>query len=128
MARACLNLGVRDLANACELSPETITRLERGDPLKASTVAEVRDMLQSMGIIFIDEPNFPGVQLSLEDYRLVVDLGGRDHPEYGIVWPETTGPSSSGEGIKWMLRGLMRQDLADLVGLEVLKKFGRRRK
>lgn len=64
MARAALGLGVRDLAKAAEVSPDTIARLERGEELRASTVATIRAALEAAGVEFIPENGGgPGVRL-----------------------------------------------------------------
>jgi len=64
MARAALQLGVRDLAAAAEVSPTTITRLERGESLYARTVDAIRTALEAAGVEFIEENGGgPGVRL-----------------------------------------------------------------
>lgn len=64
MARAALELGVRELAEAAQVSTNTITRFERGEPLKERTVAAIRTALESAGVIFIAENGGgPGVRL-----------------------------------------------------------------
>jgi transcriptional regulator with XRE-family HTH domain len=55
MARAALNLGVRDVAEAAGVSTNTITRLERGEELLPRTVAAIRAALESAGVIFLDD-------------------------------------------------------------------------
>ncbi len=55
MARIALGLGVRELANAAKVSPDTIARLERGDALRERTVAAIRDGLEAAGGEFIAE-------------------------------------------------------------------------
>ncbi|MCB1350039.1 MAG: helix-turn-helix transcriptional regulator [Maritimibacter sp.] len=55
MARAALGLGVRELAADAKISPNTVTRFERGDELKASTVATIRKALEDAGVEFIPE-------------------------------------------------------------------------
>ena len=46
MARAALELGVRDLAQAAQVSTNTVTRLERGEALQPRTVAAIRAALE----------------------------------------------------------------------------------
>lgn len=53
MARAALELGVRDLAEIADVSPNTIARLERGDRLHPRTLAHVKGALESQGAAFI---------------------------------------------------------------------------
>lgn len=64
MARAALGLGVRDLAERAEVSPNTIARLERGEVLKAATVDTIRASLEAAGVEFIPE-NGGGVGVRL---------------------------------------------------------------
>lgn len=54
MARAALGLGVRDLAKAAEVSPDTIARFERGEELRASTVETIRKALEAQGVQFLE--------------------------------------------------------------------------
>lgn len=64
MARAALGWGVRDLASAAKVSPDTIARLERGETLYPRTVDAIRGALEAAGIIFIQENGEgPGVRL-----------------------------------------------------------------
>lgn len=64
MARAALQLGVRDLAELSKVAPGTIVRLEAGDELKERTVDAVRSALEAAGVIFIAENGAgPGVRL-----------------------------------------------------------------
>ena len=64
MARAALELGIRELAEAAAVSTNTITRFERGEPLKERTVAAMRAALESAGVEFIAENGGgPGVRL-----------------------------------------------------------------
>ncbi|MCJ2044744.1 helix-turn-helix domain-containing protein [Methylobacterium sp. J-078] len=55
MARTALGLGVRDLAAAAGVSPDTVARLERGEVLKERTVAALRSALEAAGVEFIPE-------------------------------------------------------------------------
>jgi transcriptional regulator with XRE-family HTH domain len=64
MARAALSWGVRDLAVAARVSPDTIARLERGESLYPRTVEAIRTALEAAGVIFIDQNGGgPGVRL-----------------------------------------------------------------
>ncbi len=64
MARAALQLGVRELADAAKVSPSTITRLEAGEELKDRTVDAIRAALETAGVEFIAENGGgPGVRL-----------------------------------------------------------------
>lgn len=55
MARAALELGVRDLAKLADVAPSTVTRLERGNGLYARTVEAIRAALEGAGVEFIPE-------------------------------------------------------------------------
>ena len=64
MARAATGLGVRELAEAAGVSPNTVARFERGEELKASTVEAIRAALEAAGVEFIPENGGgPGVRL-----------------------------------------------------------------
>lgn len=64
MARAATGLGVRDLAKLAGVSPDTVARFERGEELKASTIAALRSALEDAGVEFIPENGGgPGVRL-----------------------------------------------------------------
>jgi transcriptional regulator with XRE-family HTH domain len=64
MARVALGLGVRDLAEAAQVSSDTIARLERGEVLKRRTIDAVRAALEAAGVQFIEENGGgPGVRL-----------------------------------------------------------------
>lgn len=55
MARAAIGWGVRDLASAAKVSPDTIARLERGESLYPRTVDAIRAALEAAGVEFIAE-------------------------------------------------------------------------
>ena len=64
MARAGLGLGVRELASAAVVTPETVVRLEKGNTLRPRTLAAIRSALESAGVEFIAENGGgPGVRL-----------------------------------------------------------------
>lgn len=64
MARVALGLGVRDLAKISGVSQGTISRLERGEELRASTMGVIRASLEAAGVEFIAENGGgPGVRL-----------------------------------------------------------------
>ena len=68
MARAALNLGVRDVAEAAGVSTNTMTRLERGEELLPRTVAAIRAVFEAAGVVFLDDGQSidggPGVRLA----------------------------------------------------------------
>ena len=55
MARAALQMGVRELAKAAQVSPTTITRLERGEGIYDRTADAIRAALEAAGVEFIAE-------------------------------------------------------------------------
>jgi transcriptional regulator with XRE-family HTH domain len=55
MARAALQIGVRDLAKLGRVSPNTIARLERGEALYPRTLAAILTALEAAGVEFIPE-------------------------------------------------------------------------
>lgn len=55
MARVAVGWGVRELAEAARVSPDTVARLERGEELRDRTVDAIRNALESAGIEFIPE-------------------------------------------------------------------------
>lgn len=65
MARAALNLGVRELAALAKVSTNTITRLESGGTLFPRTLKTIRTVLENAGVIFVDENDQegPGVRM-----------------------------------------------------------------
>jgi len=65
MARGALEWGIRDLAKAAEVSHDTVIRFERGEQLKARTVAAIQNALEKGGVEFIPENGGgPGVRLA----------------------------------------------------------------
>lgn len=55
MARAATGLGVRELAALAGVAQGTISRLERGEELRESTVAAIKAALEGAGVEFIPE-------------------------------------------------------------------------
>jgi transcriptional regulator with XRE-family HTH domain len=62
MARAALDLGIRDLAKLARVSPDTIARLEHGEELRERTIAAIRAALEAAGVEFTNGDQ-PGVRL-----------------------------------------------------------------
>ena len=63
MARAALGLGLRELADLAKVSPDTVSRLERGEVLRERTVDAIRMALEKAGVAFIDaNGGGPGVR------------------------------------------------------------------
>ncbi len=64
MARAALQIGIRELAVLAKVSPNTISRLERGDVLFDSTLRQIQAALENAGVEFISQNGGgPGVRL-----------------------------------------------------------------
>lgn len=68
-ARAMLGIGIRDLAQIAEVSPNTIARLERGENMHPRTLAHIQGVLEAERIQFIedDKPSIwggPGIRRS----------------------------------------------------------------
>ena len=55
-------MGVRKLAAAAKVSPDTVVRFERGEKLRERTVASLRQVLEAAGIEFTDG-NRPGARV-----------------------------------------------------------------
>lgn len=68
MARVAIGWGVRELANAAALSPDTVARFERGETLKASTVGTIQVALEGAGVEFTNGDQ-PGVRLAKKRKR-----------------------------------------------------------
>ena len=62
MARAAVGMGVRELAAAAKVSPDTVARLERGEALRERTVEDIKRALESAGVEFTNGDQ-PGVRL-----------------------------------------------------------------
>jgi transcriptional regulator with XRE-family HTH domain len=62
MARAALQLGIRDVAKLANVAPSTISRLEAGETLQPRTVDAVQHALEKAGVVFINGDQ-PGVRL-----------------------------------------------------------------
>jgi transcriptional regulator with XRE-family HTH domain len=64
MGRAAVGLGVRELADAAAVSPETVVRFEGGETLRPRTISAIRAALEAAGVEFIAENGGgPGVRL-----------------------------------------------------------------
>jgi len=55
MARAATGLGLRELAAQAEVSPNTISRLERGEELRDSTIELIQAVFEHAGVIFLED-------------------------------------------------------------------------
>lgn len=64
MGRAAVGWGVRELASKAKVTPNTISRIEKGGDALASTLDRIQSALEDAGVIFIDEDvEGPGVRL-----------------------------------------------------------------
>ena len=64
MARAAVGWGVRELAKSANITPNTVSRIEKGGDALASTLDRIQAALEDAGVIFIDEDEEgPGVRL-----------------------------------------------------------------
>ena len=64
MARAALQLGVRELAELADVTPNTISRIENGHDAMAPTLEKIRTALENEGVQFISENSGgPGLRL-----------------------------------------------------------------
>ena len=60
MSRAALGLGVRDLAQIADVSPNTIARLERGESLHRRTLHHLRGALEAEGVLLLADGESSG--------------------------------------------------------------------
>jgi transcriptional regulator with XRE-family HTH domain len=62
MARAALQIGVRELAEIAKVAASTVARFEAGEELKERTVDALRTALERAGVEFTNDDQ-PGVRL-----------------------------------------------------------------
>jgi transcriptional regulator with XRE-family HTH domain len=55
MARAAVGWGVREVAAAARVSPDTVARFERGETLNHRTLAAIREAFEAAGVEFIEQ-------------------------------------------------------------------------
>ena len=55
MARAALNMGVRELAKLAKVATGTVTRLEAGEELKPRTAEAIKAALEHKGVELIGD-------------------------------------------------------------------------
>lgn len=64
MARAALGLGVREVAELANVTPNTVSRCENGADVRVSTLARIQSVYEDAGIEFlVDTGKGPGVRL-----------------------------------------------------------------
>jgi transcriptional regulator with XRE-family HTH domain len=68
MARAALQLGVRELAAKAKVSPATIVRFEASGELRERTVDAIQRALEAAGVIFVDG-NGEGSGIQIRKFR-----------------------------------------------------------
>ena len=68
MARAALQIGVRDLAEMAKMAASTVARFEAGEELKERTIEAMQQALEKAGIEFFDG-NGGGVKLRKKGKR-----------------------------------------------------------
>ncbi|KAB2723404.1 helix-turn-helix domain-containing protein [Brucella intermedia] len=66
LARVALGWGVRELAEAANVSTQTISRLEKGDDLRPATFERIKTVLEEAGIIFISDGRGYGILLKVQ--------------------------------------------------------------
>lgn len=62
MARAALQMGIRDIAKLAKVAPSTVSRLEAGEALQPRTVEAIQAAFERAGIEFTNG-DAPGVRL-----------------------------------------------------------------
>jgi len=62
MARAALQLGIRDVAKLAKVAPSTVSRFEAGENLNPRTVEAIQRALEAAGVEFTNGDS-PGVRL-----------------------------------------------------------------
>lgn len=53
MARALVKLGVREVAEAAGVTPNTVSRIENGSDAKQSTIQAIRKVYEGLGVKFV---------------------------------------------------------------------------
>lgn len=70
MARAALDLGVRELAELAGVSPDTVSRFERGELIRGKTVELLQAALEARGMEFTNGGQ-PGVRMRPLDFAAI---------------------------------------------------------
>ncbi|MCH4548263.1 helix-turn-helix domain-containing protein [Rhizobium changzhiense] len=63
MARAALQLGIRDIAEAAKVSTQTISRLEKGEELRERTVEDIKRAYEGAGARFVEDGDWVGAMV-----------------------------------------------------------------
>lgn len=65
MARAALRLGVRELAEKCGLSANTVSLIENGNVAKTTSISAIEKTLSELGVTFLPpDDKGPGIRVS----------------------------------------------------------------
>jgi transcriptional regulator with XRE-family HTH domain len=68
LARTALRLGIRELAEAADVSPTTVTRFESGrGGVHSGTLASLETVLQKRGVVFVPADETGGATIRLKD-------------------------------------------------------------
>lgn len=107
MARAALDLGVRELAELAGVSPDTVSRFERGELPRGKTVELLQTTLESRGIEFTNGGR-PGVRMRPVDVAAIESApwsawkpASSDADAVIKIrreWPSLTGQSTTTDG------------------------------
>jgi transcriptional regulator with XRE-family HTH domain len=115
MARAALQIGIRDLAELAKVSASTIARFEAGEELKERTIDALRAALESVGIEFIAENGGgPGVRLKKTAKgvaEISQQIGALEHKISSIPGPAAPSPEA---GMNIMRKAVAKNNLAKL--------------
>lgn len=113
MARAALDLAVRELAELAKVSPDTVARLERGEELKDRTIEAVQHALESAGIEFTNGGQ-PGVRLKRQEDSLTGLKQQIDRMQTRVAFDEPTGPASPKRGMQQLRGAKSKNELVKL--------------
>jgi hypothetical protein len=69
MARAALQIGIREVGELSQVAPSTISRFEAGEELKPRTLVAIRQAFEKQGIEFLDG-DAPGIRLHQRPTRM----------------------------------------------------------
>jgi transcriptional regulator with XRE-family HTH domain len=117
MARAALSLGVRELADAANVSPDTVARLERGEALRDGTVNAIRAALESAGVEFIAENGGgAGVRLKKPTPSAAAIESKIDEldAKAAALKPAASAPKSPEKALRTMKRAVMKNEAQKL--------------
>jgi len=101
MARAAVGIGVRELAAAAKVSPDTVARLERGEQLRERTVDAIRAALEAAGVEFTNGDQ-PGVRLRAQQFDV---YGNVKDPVERVVVQKDAGLPPHCDAAEWKLLG-----------------------